>query len=253
MCPASAAWRPPCGGSAHPSGGDARPAESIWGLRPLAPPATVARSGRAGRGWGMRATLLDGGIVARGVQRAALAGAGGGVVADAAPRPAALAHRLPPCGGSAPRAAAPGACAGVLDSRTLATPESGGRAGVRGETAQGQQSPPRGPGQFLALHITPANEQDRAQVGPWRRRCRRPPASTSLAYVDQGYTGDRPATAAAEQGMAGSRHPRRSSAASCCCRDAGWWSAPSTGPLPPPRPRLGRRARAILMAARLAC
>lgn len=52
-------------------------------------------------------------------------------------------------------------------------------------------------GHLLALHVTPANEQDRDQVGHLAERvqdvCEQ---SVELAFVDQGYTGDRAAEAA---------------------------------------------------------
>jgi len=54
----------------------------------------------------------------------------------------------------------------------------------------------------LALHVTPANEQDRAQV---RRLAAMVQEETdnhgALAYVDQGYTGDAPAADAEAHGM----------------------------------------------------
>jgi transposase len=57
-------------------------------------------------------------------------------------------------------------------------------------------------GQFLALHVTPANDQDRAQVAALAAAVQDATgAHVELAYVDQGYTGDRPAAAAA-QGIA---------------------------------------------------
>ncbi len=47
-------------------------------------------------------------------------------------------------------------------------------------------------GHLLALLVTPANEQERAQVPvPWRRGPKRSRGeSVELAFVDQGYTGD---------------------------------------------------------------
>jgi len=57
-------------------------------------------------------------------------------------------------------------------------------------------------GQLLALRVTPANEQDRDQVGALAQAVQ---AATNeaveLAYVDQGYTGERPAQAAQQAGM----------------------------------------------------
>jgi len=97
--------------------------------------------------------------------------------------------------------------AAILDSRTRqSTPESGGRAGYDGAKRRKGSEAHRAVdtlGQFLALHVTPANEQDRAQVATLAAAVH---AATGehieLAYVGQGYTGDRPAAAAAEQGIA---------------------------------------------------
>src|SRR4029079_1227897 len=44
---------------------------------------------------------------------------------------------------------------------------------------------------LLALHVTPANEQERAQVGLLAEAVQRATGdSVELAYVDQGYTGE---------------------------------------------------------------
>ena len=97
--------------------------------------------------------------------------------------------------------------AAILDSRTLqSTPERGGRAGDDGAKRRKGSKGHRAVdtlGQFLALHITPASEQDRAQVAALAAAVQ---AATGeygeLAYVDQGDTGDRPAQAAADPGIA---------------------------------------------------
>jgi transposase len=105
---------------------------------------------------------------------------------------------------AAGRAAEPTAT--ILDSRTLqSAPESGARAGYDGAKRR------RGSkvhlavdtlGHLLALHVTPANAQDRAQVG---RLAAAVQAETgdhvTLAYVDQGYTGDTPAADAEAHGI----------------------------------------------------
>jgi transposase len=102
------------------------------------------------------------------------------------------------------RAADPSAT--ILDSRTLrSTPESGARAGYDGAKRQ------KGSklhavvdtlGHLLALHVTPANEQDRAQVGQLAAAVQAVTGETvSLAYVDQGYTGEAPAEAAKAHGI----------------------------------------------------
>ena len=95
----------------------------------------------------------------------------------------------------------------VLDSRTLrSSPESGERAGYDGAKRQ------RGskvhlavdtPGHMGALHVTPADADDRGEVG------RLTPAvqaetegSVELGFVDQGYTGHKAAAAAQAHGIA---------------------------------------------------
>jgi transposase len=90
----------------------------------------------------------------------------------------------------------------VLDGRTVqSTPESGGRAGYDGYKRK------RGSkvhvavdtlGHLLALHVTPANEQERAQVGVLAEAVQEATGeSVELAYVDQGYTGEAASEAAA--------------------------------------------------------
>lgn len=57
-------------------------------------------------------------------------------------------------------------------------------------------------GHLLTLLVTPANEQDRAQVGELASRVQDATGqSVELAFVDQGYTGDDPAQAAASRGI----------------------------------------------------
>ena len=96
--------------------------------------------------------------------------------------------------------------AAIFDSQTLqSTPESGARAGYDGAKRK------RGSkvhaavdtlGYLLALHVTPANEQDRAQVDRLAAAVQAATGQTvELAYVDQGYTGEQPATEAAAQGI----------------------------------------------------
>ena len=54
-------------------------------------------------------------------------------------------------------------------------------------------------GHLLALLVTPANEQDRAQVGELAERVQEATGEVlRCAFVDQGYTGDAPKDAAAE-------------------------------------------------------
>ncbi len=106
---------------------------------------------------------------------------------------------------AAGRAAEP--TAAILDSRTRqSTPERGGRAGDDGAKRR------RGAkvqlavdtlGQLLALHVTPANAQDRAQVAALAEAVQGATGEhVELAYVDAGYTGARPAEAAAARGIA---------------------------------------------------
>jgi transposase len=56
---------------------------------------------------------------------------------------------------------------------------------------------------MLALHVTPANVDDRAEVGRLAQAVQEATGQTvELAYVDQGYTGPKPAAAAQAEGMA---------------------------------------------------
>ena len=96
--------------------------------------------------------------------------------------------------------------AAVLDSRTLqSTPESGPRAGYDGAKRKKGSKIHLAVdtlGHLLALHVPPATEQDRAQVGRLAQAAQETThESVELAYVDQGYTGDRPAQAAQEHGI----------------------------------------------------
>lgn len=57
-------------------------------------------------------------------------------------------------------------------------------------------------GYLLTLLVTPANEQERAQVAQLAEQIQQVTGeSVQLAFVDQGYTGDEPAQAAAEHGI----------------------------------------------------
>jgi transposase len=96
--------------------------------------------------------------------------------------------------------------AAIFDSRTLqSSPESGARAGYDGAKRKKGSKVHAAVdtlGQLLALHVTPANEQDRAQVGQLARQVQAATGETvQLAFVDQGYTGDQPAQAAEAQGL----------------------------------------------------
>jgi transposase len=96
--------------------------------------------------------------------------------------------------------------AAIFDSRTIqSTPESGPRAGYDGYKRR------RGSkvhmavdtmGHLLALHVTPADKQDRAQVAVLSEAVQQATGeSIELVYVDQGYTGDDPEGDAASYGI----------------------------------------------------
>ena len=94
----------------------------------------------------------------------------------------------------------------ILDSRTLqSTPESGARAGYDGAKRRKGSKVHAAVdtlGHLLALHVTPANEQDRAQVGELARQVQQiTEENVELAYVDQGYTGEAAEEAAAKHGI----------------------------------------------------
>jgi transposase len=94
----------------------------------------------------------------------------------------------------------------VRDARTLrATPESGHRAGYDGhKRTKGSKihAAVDTLGHLLALRVTPASARERAQVGDLADAVQAATGSTvELAYVDQGYTGEDPAEAAAERGI----------------------------------------------------
>jgi transposase len=94
----------------------------------------------------------------------------------------------------------------IFDSRTLqSSPESGHRAGYDGAKRRKGSKVHLAVdtlGHLLALHITPADEQDRAQVGELAAAVQEVTGHhVELAYVDQGYTGDGPAQAAKAQGI----------------------------------------------------
>jgi transposase len=102
------------------------------------------------------------------------------------------------------RQAAPSAV--ILDSRTLrSSPESGPRAGYDGAKRKNGSKLHMAVdtlGHLLAAHVTPADEQDREQVGRLAQAVQEAThESVELAYVDQGYTGDQPAQDAAEHGI----------------------------------------------------
>jgi transposase len=94
----------------------------------------------------------------------------------------------------------------IFDSRTLqSTPESGSRAGYDGaKRKKGSKVHVAVDtlGHLLALRVTPADEQDRAQVKHLSKEVQKITGkSVELAFVDQGYTGEKPAEDAAQQGI----------------------------------------------------
>jgi transposase len=96
--------------------------------------------------------------------------------------------------------------AAILDSRTLqSTPESGGRAGFDGHKKRKGSKVDVAVdtlGHLLALHVTAADEQDRAQVAELAQAVQSvTEQNVEVAFVDQGYTGQEPAQAAADAGI----------------------------------------------------
>jgi transposase len=94
----------------------------------------------------------------------------------------------------------------VIDSRTVqSSPESGARAGYDGHKRKKGSKTHMAVdtlGHLLALRVTPANEQERAQVAALAEAVQQITGeSVELAYVDQGYTGEDVAEAAAEHGI----------------------------------------------------
>jgi transposase len=95
----------------------------------------------------------------------------------------------------------------IYDAQTIqSTPESGARAGYDGHKRR------KGSkihvavdtlGNLIALVLTPANEQERAQVSELSKAVQEATGqNVELAFVDQGYTGDAAASAAREHGIA---------------------------------------------------
>ena len=96
--------------------------------------------------------------------------------------------------------------AAIFDGRTLqSTPESGARAGYDGHKRKKGSKVHMAVdtlGHLLAMYVTPASEQERAQVEELARAVQEVTNEhVELAYVDQGYTGQEVERAAAEQGI----------------------------------------------------
>jgi len=101
---------------------------------------------------------------------------------------------------------APTPSAVVLDGRTLqSTPESGARAGYDGAKRRKGSKVHLAVdtlGHLLALRVTAADAQERAQVGALAEEVQGVTGETvTLAYVDQGYTGATAAEAARTHGI----------------------------------------------------
>ena len=96
--------------------------------------------------------------------------------------------------------------AAVLDARTLqSTPESGGRAGYDGHKKRKGSKVHLAVdtlGHLLALVVTPANTQERAQVSTLAEQVQQATGErVEVAFVDQGYTGDQAAEDASMHGI----------------------------------------------------
>ena len=94
----------------------------------------------------------------------------------------------------------------IIDSATRqSTPESGHRAGYDGHkkrTGSKIHAAVDTLGDLLALHVTPANASDRAQVAALTEDVQAITGQTvEVGFVDQGYMGEKPAAAAQEHGI----------------------------------------------------
>jgi transposase len=97
--------------------------------------------------------------------------------------------------------------AAILDGRTLqSTPESGDRAGYDGAKKKNGSKVHAAVdtlGNLLALTVTAANEQEREQVAELAAKVQEVTGGTvTIAFVDQGYTGDNAAQQARKHGIA---------------------------------------------------
>src|SRR5215212_5267359 len=101
---------------------------------------------------------------------------------------------------------APEPRAAILDGRTLqSSPESGARAGYDGYKRRNGSKVHLAVdtlGYLLALVVTPANEQERAQVKELAEQVQAATGEmVEVAFADQGYTGPAPAEDAASRGI----------------------------------------------------
>lgn len=96
--------------------------------------------------------------------------------------------------------------AAILDSRTLrSTPESGSRGGYdghKGKKGSKVHAAVDTLGHLLALLVSPANEDDRKKVEKLSEEIQKATGeNVELAYVDQGYTGEKASESACEHGI----------------------------------------------------
>lgn len=96
--------------------------------------------------------------------------------------------------------------AAIFDARTIqSTPESGADAGYDGAKRRKGRKVHLAVdtlGYLLALHVTPANAQERKQVDELAAQVQDATGNhIKVAFVDQGYTGDQPAQDAAAHGI----------------------------------------------------
>lgn len=96
--------------------------------------------------------------------------------------------------------------AAIFNGRTLqSTPESGARAGYDGHKRRKGAKVPLAVdtlGQLLAVPVTPANEQERAQVAELAEQVQAATGdAVKVVFDDQGYTGEQAAEDAAQHGI----------------------------------------------------
>jgi transposase len=96
--------------------------------------------------------------------------------------------------------------AAIVDSRTLrSTPESGSRGGYDGhKNKKGSKvhAAVDTLGHLLAVRVGPANDDDRKEVEKLSEEIQEATGeNVELAYVDQGYTGEKASESAAEHGI----------------------------------------------------
>ena len=96
--------------------------------------------------------------------------------------------------------------AAIVDSRTLrSTPESGSRGGYDGHNNKKGSKVHAAVdtlGHLLALRVGPANEDDRKELEKLSEEIQKATGeNVELAYVDQGYTGEKASESAAEHGI----------------------------------------------------